>query len=366
MKNSEGEQQAAKRERGDGSLYRRGSTWWICVYVDGKQQRESAKTGDEATARKYLKHRLKEVHAHELDPSRPFLTQRARRRTISDLLDALQADLEIRSKWGPQAKTNVEHVRRAFGPMRATSLAAELVDEYIKERLAEGYAKASVNHLLQMLKQAYTLAELPAPKIRRLDTTDSVRTGSFTELEVRRVMSNLPADLADFTLFAWLTGMRKSEIASLLWRDVTGDEIRLRAENSKNAKPRVIPFEGELASLMERRKAARQFEVNGIPTFAALIFHRKGEPIREFRKSWKTACRLAGTRRLFHDLRRSAARNMLNAGVPQAIAMQVTGHKTDSMYRRYAIVAPNDARTALRMTQEHTANEMAEATAAVN
>lgn len=57
---------------------------------------------------------------------------------------------------------------------------------------------------------------------------------------------------------------------------------------------------------------------------------------------------------------------MLNAGVPQAIAMRITGHKTDSMFRRYAIVAPNDVRTALRMTQAHTAGEMRNATASVN
>jgi hypothetical protein len=52
--------------------------------------------------------------------------------------------------------------------------------------------------------------------------------------------------------------------------------------------------------------------------------------------------------------------------VPLAIAMQITGRKTDSMFRRYAIVAPNDVGTALRMTQEHTTNEMAQATATVN
>jgi integrase len=183
---------------------------------------------------------------------------------------------------------------------------------------------------------------------------------------IRNLQFVTAAELADFTLFGWLTGMRKGEIASLLWEDVVGNELRLRAENSKNGEERVIPFEGELAALMERRKAARQFKVNGIPTFSALIFHRKGEPIREFHKSWATACRLAGVRRLFHDLRRSAARNMLNAGVPQAIAMQITGHKTDSMFRRYAIVAPKDVRTALRMTQEHTANEMAQASFVVN
>src|SRR5580658_2763887 len=110
MKNAEGHQQATKRARGEGSLYQRGSTFWICLYVDGKQQRESTKTADEATALKYLKHRLKEVHAHELDPSKPFLTQRARKRTVSELMDALKSDLEIRSKWGPQTRTTSDHV----------------------------------------------------------------------------------------------------------------------------------------------------------------------------------------------------------------------------------------------------------------
>jgi integrase len=316
---------------------------------------------------------------------------------VSDLMAALKADLEIRSKWSPQAKTTSEHVTRAFGSMRATSLTAEKVDEYIKDRLAERYAKASINHSLQMLKQSFTLAELPAPKIRRLDTTDNVRTGFFTELEVRRVMSNLEADLSDFVLFGWLTGMRKSEISSLRWQDMTGDEIRLRAENAKTGEGRSIPFEGELAELIERRKKVRKFKIKDVETSSPLIFHRKGDPVCEFRKSWRTACLLAGVGRLhcpkcnepvdakrkcakcatewktedlvyigriFHDLRRSAARNMLNAGVPQAIAMQITGHKTDSMFRRYAIVTPKDVRTALRLTQEHTAAEMQEAVAA--
>ena len=310
-----------------------------------------------------MRHKLKEVGAFEL-AGKPLITSRDRKRPVAELMDELKSDLERRSKWGPQTKTTSDHVTRAFGSMRATSLRAKDVDDYVKQRLDEGYAKATINHSLQLLGQAYKLAELPAPKIRRLDCSDNARRGFFTELELRRVMSNLPADLADFTLFGWLSGMRKGEIASLRWEDVVGNELRLRSENSKNGEPRVIPFEGELADLMERRKVARQFKVNGIPTFSALIFHRHGEKISEFRKSWKTACRLAGVSRLFHDLRRSAARNMLNAGVPQAIAMQVTGHKTDSMFRRYAIVAPNDVRTALRMTQTYTAHEMEEAVAA--
>jgi integrase len=342
--------------RGDGRTFKRRDTWWIAIYVDGREHRESAKTRDEGAAQKYLRRKLKEVHAHELDPSKPFLSQRDRKRSVSDLMDALQADFEIRGKWSPQARTNMQHVRSAFGSIRATALTAEQIDEYIQRRLSQGAAKASVNRMTQLLKQAYGLAELPAPRIRRLDESDNVRRGFFIEPEVRRVIANLPSELSDFTLFAWLTGMRKGEIASLRWEDFDGDCIRLRAEDAKNGTARLIPLEGELVQLIERRKTERQFEANGLATMSERIFHRAGEPIREFRKSWATACRLAGVRRLFHDLRRSACRNMVAAGVAQVTAMQLSGHKTDSMFRRYAIVAENDMRAALRMTQNHLAS----------
>jgi integrase len=213
----------------------------------------------------------------------------------------------------------------------------------------------------QLLKQGFGLAELPAPRIRRLDESDNVRRGFFTEREVRLLIANLPSELADFTLFAWLTGMRKGEIISLRWEDLDGDCIRLRAEGAKNGTARLVPLEGELVQLIERRKTARQFKTNGVVVMSALIFHRAGEPIREFLKSWATACRLAGVRRLFHDLRRSACRNMVAAGVAQVTAMQLSGHKTDSMFRRYAIVAEDDMRAALRMTQSHLAKTFAEA-----
>lgn len=190
--------------RGDGRIFKRGDRWWVAFYVDGREQRQSAKTNDEGTALKYLRNKLKEVHAHELDPTKPFLTQRDRKRTIADLMDALKADFEIRGKWNPQVRTNVEHVKSGFGDIRATALTAEQVDEYIQRRLSGGAAKASINRVTQLLKQAYGLADLPAPRIRKLEESDNVRRGFFTEVEVRRVIANLPGELSDFTLFAWL------------------------------------------------------------------------------------------------------------------------------------------------------------------
>ena len=86
---------------------------------------------------------------------------------------------------------------------------------------------------------------------------------------------------------------------------------------------------------------------------AAWVFHRQGRPVVDFRDQWGEACagaKVPGLR--FHDLRRSAVRNMDRAGVSQAVAMKVTGHKTDSVYRRYRIVDEADVERALTTTQQ--------------
>jgi integrase len=169
------------------------------------------------------------------------------------------------------------------------------------------------------------------------------------------VVSHLPEDLRDFVGFAAATGMRKGEIASLQWSDVEGDTITLRGEHSKNGEARTLPLVGELAKIVERRKAARMINENGTVRIVDFLFHRGGQAVSEFRKSWASACRRAGVSRLFHDLRRSAVKNLTAAGVPQAVAMKVSGHKTASMFARYNIVCTDDVRAALERTEQYRA-----------
>ena len=83
------------------------------------------------------------------------------------------------------------------------------------------------------------------------------------------------------------------------------------------------------------------------PRSRELVFHRGGTPIKSFIKIWRSACRAAGCPgRIPHDLRRTAVRNLERAGVPRSTAMAMVGHKTESIYRRCAIVDDTSRREA--------------------
>ena len=124
-----------------------------------------------------------------------------------------------------------------------------------------------------------------------------------------------------------------------------GDLIRLRGENAKNGESRSITADGELAELLERRKKARHVKKETEVIVTDLVFYHNAAPIVDFRKAWATACRMEGvTGKLFHDFRRTAVRNMVRAGVPERVAMSISGHKTRSIFDRYNIVSERDLR----------------------
>ena len=89
-----------------------------------------------------------------------------------------------------------------------------------------------------------------------------------------------------------------------------------------------------------------------------LVFHRNGKVISSFKRSWDTASKAAGVPgRLFHDLRRTAVRDLVRSGVPQSLAMRITGHKTASVFTRYDITSDTDRRDAMRKLEAYRASK---------
>jgi hypothetical protein len=122
-------------------------------------------------------------------------------------------------------------------------------------------------------------------------------------------------------LFLFFSTWRVGEARTLQWRDYdrTEEAIRLRGEHSKNKHGRVLPVEGELATIIGRRWQVRRLD-------CPYVFHRDGTRIGDFRKAWDRACAAIGFEgRIVHDLRRSGVRHLIRAGVPPHTVMAMSG-----------------------------------------
>jgi len=178
----------------------------------------------------------------------------------------------------------------------------------------------------------------------------NARQGFFERAEFEVVVRNLPMSLDELVRFAYLSGWRRGEILGLRWEDVDRAAGEVRLTTSKKGEGRALPLEGELAALIERRWQAREFESRpGEPTLSAFVFHRHGRPLGNFTKAWRAACGKAKVPgKIFHDLRRTAVRDMIRSGVSQHVAMSISGHRTTSMFQRYNITSAEDKFDALR------------------
>jgi integrase len=331
---------------GDGRVYRRGVRYWIAYSIRGREIREGSwnRPGE---ARKALRERLARIRLGHHVPVE------ATRRTLTQALDALLVHLETRGIRSLRSyRYHLAPVRLALGDLRVSDLTVADVEKYQQGRLGQGRAPATVNRECETLRQALRLAEDRGELLRAIRLphlkTENTRRGFFERAEFERVCQFLPWHIAEAARFAYLTGWRKSEVLPLRWDQVDIERGEIRLHRSKTGRPRTVPIAGELSGVIERCAASRRFRAGGVEIESAFLFHRYGRGVKDIAKPWTRACRLAKVPgRLFHDLRRTAARNLIVAGVPQSVAMEITGHVTASVFRRYAITTETDKRAAL-------------------
>lgn len=337
---------------GTGSIYKRGGVWWVQYSYRGKVYRESSRSKVRADASRLLRKRQAEMARGR------FVGREPEQVSFDDLIALIRADyVQKQHRTWERVEHSLKHLRPVFARVPAIEITYDRVLRYITARLAEGAARGTVHHeiaaLGRMLKLAVLAGKLPAKPSLPTLRLDNVRTGFFSDEEVGRVLAQLPEWYAPAIEFAWRTGWRIGEVKGLTWAqvDFSSGTVRLEPGTTKNREGRLFPFAASpaLRVLLQRqrqRTLAWQREHGQIVPW---VFWRNGQQLADHRDTWMSACKRAGVPgRLVHDLRRSAVRNLERAGVPRSSAMKLTGHKTESVYRRYAIVSEADLFEAVR------------------
>lgn len=378
-----------RRTKGEGSVYRQGRFWWIQYqHPDGTRRRESTKSERRPVALRMLRDRLSRGALNL-----PVIA-RAEQLTFHDAAQAVIDDFVANKKKSEDVvRRRIRlHLMPYFGGRRMVGITTADVTAYIAKRQTDTIvthtatatkpanrkspAKAAtsetrkpvsageINRELQILKRIFSLAiesgrlaSKPAFKMLR---EAPARAGFFEPDQYGSVLAHLPVEIQPVITFAYMTGWRiASEVLPLEWRQVDFDagEVRLDAGTTKNGEGRVFPMTTELRRMLKVQEAQRdQFKNAGIimpRVFWRMVADERGgdkkpRPIVSLNGAWKAACLAAGLPgRIPHDLRRTAVRNLVRAGVPQSVAMKLTGHKTDSVFRRYDIVSPDDLRVAV-------------------
>jgi integrase len=330
---------------------RQSNIFWIKYYRNGKAERENAHTADFTAAKRLLQSR-------EGDVARgiPVSAQLGRVK-IDELTEDVVTNYKINQK---KSLDDVErrlrlHISPFFGGRRAVSITTSSIERFILTRQEQGAANATINRELAILKRAFSLGVragkiLSKPYIAALKESNT-RTGFFEEDQFQAVVTHLPLPLQRLITFYFITGCRKQEGLTLQWRQIdfrTGT-VLLDPGTTKNDEGRVFPFTKELRQLLESQRADTDRLQRQRGIVCPWVFHRDGQPIKSYDGAWQSACTASGVPgRHVHDFRRTTVRRLEQAGVSRSVGMKLTGHKTESVYRRYAIVSKSDLEEATR------------------
>ena len=257
-------------------------------------------------------------------------------------------------KQGPNGDGKITVTDRGVS---ATQLTTDFARRFVKERKTMGVGNAAINRSLAALRRMLKLAKREkkihdVPFIEFLKEP-SARKG-FLELDkFNELIGLLPTHLRPLVTFLYYDGVRIGEALQVEWSQVNLDArtIRLEEEQTKGDEARTLPLPSVLVNMLNEvtPKSGRVFDGTNL------------------RKEWVTACAAAELGTLtevegrpydplysgltLHDLRRSAVRNLVNAGVPERVAMKITGHKTRSVFDRYHIVSTEDVTDAMQAVE---------------
>src|SRR5882724_9413608 len=362
-----------RRAKGEGALIKRkGCRFWYASYYDaaGVQQRVSTKTEIKQEALATLR-RLMGDRDRGLAPLNAKLS-------YADLRAALLANYVERGNKSlrtlasgdetiiglPQLDAHCGYVAAENdkpgnpGPP-AIRLTTDFAREFTRKRTAEGAGPAMVNRSLQCLRRMLNIAVedgkmQSVPKIRLLKEPPA-RKGFLDTAKFEELRDTLPSYLRPLIVFLYYCGVRLGESLQIEWSQVDLDRrlIVLHEEQTKSSEPRVIPLPSVLVGMLRdvSPKVGPVFDGTNLRTewaraCSAVGLGKMEEKTSEAGWKWQKYNGL-----IVHDLRRSAVRNLRLNGVPENVAMKISGHKTRDVFDRYNIVTTEDVSAAMRAVE---------------
>jgi integrase len=375
-----------------GSVYSRNRSpyLWIKYHQNGRPVRESTGTKNETVARRMLRAREGDVERGiPIDP-------KVGRITFDEAADDMLNDYKAnRKRTFKDAKRRIKkHLAPFFGNRRMITITTTELRAYVAKRLADGtpvrhkgerrakeegsvpnvprkpVSAGEINRELTVLKRMFSLAVQAGKLLRKphfpMLRENNVRAGFFERQQYVTVLRHLPTSMQPVVTFAYVTGWRiNSEVLPLQWRqvDLKAGEVRLDPGTTKNLEGRIFYLTSELKDLLKvQRKAADRIQrrkgmivqhvfFHDVPTMNGDVGFWSGHAIAPsgFYHAWCRARIAAGCPgSIPHDFRRTAIRNMVRAGIPERVAMKLSGHKTRSVFDRYNVVSDGDLRDASR------------------
>lgn len=330
--------QRAYRDKKTGEL-RHTSAWYIRYYVHGKPITLAAETDDYDEAVAFLRQKMAGLSREAQYSEHP---ERVRMHQLFDLVLDFYRLQERRTTYDVECKIE-SRLRPYFGRMKAQDVTSQAQRRYIDSRRRENPRpqNATINRELAYVRRALKLgAHQDPPLVLRVPhfemlPEDNVREGTLTHDKYRLVREGLPTYARIALVIGYHTGARKGEIRQIRIDkiDFRANRIELPARTTKSKKARYLPIYGDMAAELSMAVTAAE------PKCAYLI-QDEGKPVKDWEKAWATACEAAGVpKTLFHDLRRTALTNMVEAGFSEKEAMEISGHKTRSVFDRYHIVS---------------------------
>ena len=261
--------------------------------------------------------------------------------TISDVCSYYLDSL--RCKRPESVRGQLGRAEGGLGSMPAEELKGYHLSRYRASRRKQGRADSTINRELGYLRAALRRAiddelieRMPKFKMPR---EDNARSDLLTAAEVKEVAGRAPPVVSAIIRFAFATGWRKAAILGLKWSHIEEGEpgfIHLPIELSKSKKSVLFPIVGETKNILQERAEIRYMAGAKIP----LVFHRYGEPVKDFYKAFYKAQELAGIepRVVFHSLRRSMVSHYRQqANISESTILSLAGMRTRSILDRYTI-----------------------------